>query len=81
MSIIGQKKIVGKGKLLRRLIEKDNLTSIILFGPPGVGKTTLAHIVSLETKCEFIKLNATTLGVKEIREYIKKAEKKRIKGQ
>lgn len=72
--IIGQKKIVGKGKLLRRLIEKDNLTSIILFGPPGVGKTTLAHIVSLETKCEFIKLNATTLGVKEIREYIKKAE-------
>lgn len=71
---IGQKHIIGKGKLLRRLIKTDNLTSIILFGPPGVGKTTLAYIISLETKCEFIKLNATTLGVKEIREYIKKAE-------
>ncbi len=71
---IGQKHIMGEGKLLRRLIKTDNLTSIILFGPPGVGKTTLAYIISLETKCEFIKLNATTLGVKEIREYIKKAE-------
>ncbi|MCY6959418.1 replication-associated recombination protein A [Clostridium brassicae] len=71
---IGQKHIIGKGKLLRRLIENDSLTSIILFGPPGVGKTTLAYIISLETKCEFIKLNATTLGVKEIREYIKKSE-------
>lgn len=71
---IGQKHIIGEGKLLRRLIKTDNLTSIILFGPPGVGKTTLAYIISLETKCEFIKLNATTLGVKEIREYIKKAE-------
>ncbi|MCY6356784.1 replication-associated recombination protein A [Clostridium sp. ZS2-4] len=71
---IGQKHIIGKGKLLRRLIESDNLTSIILFGPPGVGKTTLAYIISLDTKCEFIKLNATTLGVKEIREYIKKGE-------
>lgn len=71
---IGQKHIIGEGKLLRRLIKTDNLTSIILFGPPGVGKTTLAYIISLETKCEFIKLNATTLGVKEIREYIKKGE-------
>lgn len=71
---IGQKHIIGKGKLLRRLIENDKLTSIILFGPPGVGKTTLAHIISLETKCEFVKLNATSLSVKEIREYIKKAE-------
>lgn len=71
---IGQKHIIGEGKLLRRLIKTDNLTSIILYGPPGVGKTTLAYIISLETKCEFIKLNATTLGVKEIREYIKKGE-------
>lgn len=70
----GQEDIIGKGKLLRRLIESDNLTSIILYGPPGVGKTTLAHIISLETKSEFIKLNATSIGVKEIREYITKAE-------
>jgi putative ATPase len=70
----GQKSIVGKGKLLRRLIETDNLTSIILYGPPGVGKTTLTTIISKETKCEFIKLNATTIGVKDIKEYINKAE-------
>ncbi|WP_026884324.1 replication-associated recombination protein A [Clostridium akagii] len=70
----GQKNIVGKGKLLRRLIESDNLTSIILYGPPGVGKTTLTSIISRETKCEFMKLNATTIGVKEIKEYINKAE-------
>ncbi|AYF54715.1 ATPase AAA [Clostridium sp. K25] len=70
----GQEHIIGKGKLLRRLIKTDNLTSIILYGPPGVGKTTLAHIISLDTKSEFVKLNATSTGVKEIREYIKKAE-------
>lgn len=70
----GQKHIIGKGKLLRRLIETDNLTSIILYGPPGVGKTTLALIISKETKCEFLKLNATTIGVKEIKDYINKAE-------
>lgn len=70
----GQKNIIGQGKLLRRLIETDNLTSIILYGPPGVGKTTLASIISKETKCNFIKLNATTIGVKEIKEYLNSAE-------
>lgn len=70
----GQKHIIGSGKLLRRLIETDNLTSIILYGPPGVGKTTLAFIISKETKSDFLKLNATSIGVKEIREYINKAE-------
>lgn len=70
----GQHKILGKGKVLRKLIECDNLTSIILYGPPGVGKTTLALIISKETKGEFIKLNATTIGVREIKEYINKAE-------
>lgn len=71
---VGQSHIIGKGRLLRRLIESDNLTSIILYGPPGVGKTTLAHIISKDTRSEFIKLNATSVGVKEIREYISKAE-------
>lgn len=70
----GQKKIVGKGKILRRLIEIDSLTSIILYGPPGVGKTTLASIISKETKCEFAKINATTISVKEIKDFINKAE-------
>jgi putative ATPase len=70
----GQEKIIGKGRLLRRLIETDNLTSIILYGPPGVGKTTLSTIISKETKCEFIKINATTIGVKEIKECINKAD-------
>jgi putative ATPase len=70
----GQKHIIGEGKLLRRLIKNDNLTSLIFYGPPGVGKTTLAHIISKETKCEFVKLNATSIGVKEIREQIEKAE-------
>lgn len=71
---IGQEHILGEGKLLRKLIERDNLTSIILYGPPGVGKTTIATIISKETSSEFIKLNATSIGVKEIREYIEKAE-------
>lgn len=71
---IGQEHIVGKGKLLKRLIENDNLTSMILYGPPGVGKTTLAYIISKDTKSQFLKLNATSIGVKEIRDYISKAE-------
>jgi len=70
----GQKHIIGGDKLLRRLIERDNMVSVIFYGPPGVGKTTLAYIISCETKSQFIRLNATTLGVKEIREYINKAE-------
>lgn len=70
----GQENIIGRGKLLRRLIETDNLNSIILYGPPGVGKTTLASIISKETKSDFLKLNATSIGVKEIREYINEAE-------
>lgn len=74
---VGQEHIIGKGKLLRRLIENDKLTSIILYGPPGVGKTTLASIVSRETKREFVKLNATSIGVKEIRDYIEKADELR----
>jgi len=71
---IGQSNIVGKKRLLRNLIEGDNLTSIILYGPPGVGKTTLASIISKETKSEFLKLNATSIGVKDLRDYINKAE-------
>ncbi|ABO49959.1 Recombination protein MgsA [Desulforamulus reducens MI-1] len=70
---IGQEHIVGKGKLLRRAIEADKLGSIILYGPPGSGKTTLATIISEMTEANFVKINAVSAGVAEIRTEIKKA--------
>ncbi|OEF98935.1 AAA family ATPase [Vulcanibacillus modesticaldus] len=71
---IGQKHIIGKGKLLRRAIEADRLSSIILYGPPGTGKTSLAYVISQVTSSEFIRLNAVSTGVKEVREIIEKAK-------
>ena len=65
---VGQQQIVGKNKLLYRAIKGDRLSSVIFYGPPGTGKTTLAKIISHETKYKFIQLNAVTAGVKEIRE-------------
>ncbi len=67
---IGQKQIIGKGKLLRRAIEADRLSSIILYGPPGTGKTSLAYVISQATSSDFIRLNAVSTGVKEVREVI-----------
>jgi len=71
---LGQKHIVGRGKLLRRAIEADMLTSSIFFGPPGCGKTTLAHIIAETTDSAFEKLNAVTSGVADVRKVIKNAE-------
>lgn len=71
---IGQEHIVGPGKLLRRAIENDQIRSIILYGPPGTGKTTLAHIISKQTKAKFKKLNAVHASVKEVRDVIAEAE-------
>jgi putative ATPase len=71
---LGQEHLVGPGKLLRRAIEADRLTSSIFFGPPGTGKTTLAHIIANTTHAAFEKLNAVTSGVAEVREVIKQAE-------
>lgn len=71
---IGQDHIVGPGKLLRRAIEADKLTSSIFWGPPGCGKTTLAVIVAETTKANFEKLNAVTSGVADVREVLKRAE-------
>ncbi|MEE1200169.1 MAG: replication-associated recombination protein A [Christensenellales bacterium] len=71
---IGQSHIVGRGKLLRRAIEADQLTSSIFWGPPGCGKTTLASIIAQTTRAAFAKLNAVTSGVGDVREVIREAE-------
>ncbi|MCC3145352.1 replication-associated recombination protein A [Halanaerobium sp. Z-7514] len=73
----GQKDIVGKNKLLSRAIKADRLQSLIFYGPPGTGKTSLAQVIANQTEAEFVKLNAVTSGVKDIREVIKKAKSNR----
>lgn len=70
---IGQEHIVGPGRLLRRAIEADRVSSILLYGPPGCGKTTLAHIISQQTQGDFVKLNAVDASVKDVREVIEQA--------
>jgi len=72
----GQEKIIGPGRLLRRAIQADQLSSLIFYGPPGSGKTTLARIIANTTKAEFITLNAVLSGVKEIRTAIEQAQRK-----
>ncbi len=72
---IGQEHVVGPGKLLRRAIEGDVVSSILLFGPPGCGKTTLAHIISRQTQGDFVRLNAVDASVKDVREVIDQAER------
>ncbi|MBQ1685142.1 MAG: AAA family ATPase, partial [Clostridia bacterium] len=72
---IGQEHIVGRGSLLRRAIMTDSLQSSIFWGPPGCGKTTLASIVANTTNSYFVKLNAVTSGVKEVRDVIAEAER------
>lgn len=74
---IGQDHIVGKGRLLRRAIAADQLTSVIFYGPPGTGKTTLARVIANHTKSNFITLNAVLTGVQSIRESIAQAEEHR----
>ncbi|SPF50465.1 recombination protein [Candidatus Sulfopaludibacter sp. SbA4] len=78
---IGQEHILGAGKPLRRQIERDELTSIILWGPPGVGKTTLAKLIARVTKCEFIPFSAVLSGIKEIKAVMVDAEKLRRMGR
>jgi hypothetical protein len=71
---IGQEHIVGKGRLLRRAIQADRLSSVIFFGPPGTGKTTLAQVIANHTKSNFLSLNAVLAGVQQIRDAIASAE-------
>ncbi|MDD5986235.1 MAG: replication-associated recombination protein A [Eubacteriales bacterium] len=72
---VGQKHLLGEGKVLRRLIEKDQISSMIFWGPPGVGKTTLARIIAHHTKASFIDFSAVTSGIREIRQVMQQAEK------
>ena len=74
---IGQSHLVGPGRLLRRAIEADRLTSSIFFGPPGCGKTTLASIIARATKANFVQLNAVTSGVADVRDVLKAAQERR----
>jgi len=71
---IGQEHLLGEGHILRRMIETDTLSSLIFWGPPGCGKTTLAHIIAAETKSHFIFFSAILSGIKEIREIFREAE-------
>lgn len=77
----GQKHLLGEGKVLRRLIESDKISSMIFWGPPGVGKTTLARIIANRTKARFIDFSAVTSGIKEIKEVMEQAEKGRRFGE
>ena len=77
----GQKHLLGEGKVLRRLIESDNIGSMIFWGPPGVGKPTLARIIAGRTKANFIDFSAVTSGIKEIKQVMEQAEKNRRFGE
>ena len=78
---IGQKHILEEGKVLLRLIESDRLPSMIFWGPPGVGKTTLARIIAHQSEANFIDFSAVTSGIKEIREVMNRAESARRMGE
>ena len=78
---VGQTHLLGEGKVLRRLIESDNISSMIFWGPPGVGKTTLARIIANKTKAAFIDFSAVTSGIKEIRTVMQQAESNRLYGE
>ena len=77
---VGQRHLIGDGKVLRRLIESDRIASMIFWGPPGVGKTTLARIIAVHTKSSFIDFSAVTSGIKEIRSVMQQAEENRRYG-
>ena len=78
---IGQKHLVGKGAVLRNMIDAKRVSSFILWGPPGVGKTTLAQIIANQLETPFYTLSAVTSGVKDVRDVIDKAKNGRFFSQ
>ena len=78
---VGQEHLLGEGKILRKIIESDHVSSMIFWGPPGVGKTTLARIIANRTKSVFVNFSAVTSGIKEIRKVMEEAEKTRMMGE
>ena len=79
--IVGQQHLLGPGRVLRRIIEQDAVSSMIFWGPPGVGKTTLAGVIANHTKAKFINFSAVTSGIKEIKEVMKEADESRRFGE
>src|SRR6187431_713649 len=79
--ILGQEHLLGPGKPLRTAIERDQVPSMILWGPPGVGKTTLAQVIARMTKSDFVPFSAVLSGIKEIKEVMSSAEKGRRLGR
>ncbi len=77
----GQRHLLGQGKVLRQLIDRDRVPSMIFWGPPGVGKTTLARIIAGKTQSNFINFSAVTSGIKEIKEVMNEAERTRLLGE
>lgn len=77
----GQRHLLGEGKVLRQMIDQDRVPSMIFWGPPGVGKTTLARIIAGRTQSNFINFSAVTSGVKEIKEVMNEADRTRMLGE
>ena len=79
--VVGQSHLLGPGRILRRIIEQDAVSSMIFWGPPGVGKTTLAHVIANHTQAKFINFSAVTSGIKEIRTVMQQADENRLYGE
>ena len=79
--VVGQGHLLGQGRILRRIIEQDAVSSMIFWGPPGVGKTTLAHVIANHTKAKFINFSAVTSGIREIRTVMQQADENRLFGE
>src|SRR4030066_2529737 len=77
---VGQRHVMAPGKLLRRIIDADRVRALIIFGPPGSGKTAIAHLIANLTKAQFIGINAVTSGIADIRDAVRRAKEWRSAG-
>ncbi len=79
--VVGQQHLLGPGRILRRIIEQDAVSSMVFWGPPGVGKTTLANVIANHTRAKFINFSAVTSGIREIRTVMQQADENRLSGE